>query len=268
MGKENTIVTGTTRRPNYGSSNNSGNNLHTMLPSSPYQFGIVEAVDATSREIIYRIIENNVADNKRGKAKPLYKSNVRLPDIGYVVPLLRGPDPSISNINEQYSKTVYYLDPIGIWQTVDKNIIERSKPKVDNVVKVSKDTINQSLIGVPANQTTTEQNNTVPYTPEPPAPSPSPSVPATSPVAAAIPPTTPPPPPAPTANYTFNIRISYDTWYASIYDNGKLIDRRMYVAKNYTEQSIKESLVMEGQTFGFYDNQNQSGNHPPQPDLK
>jgi len=63
MGKENTIVTGTTRRPNNGSSVNSGANLSTILPSSPYQFGIVDAVDSTTREIVYRIIENNVADN-------------------------------------------------------------------------------------------------------------------------------------------------------------------------------------------------------------
>lgn len=267
MGKENTIVTGTTRRPNNGSSVNSGANLSTILPSSPYQFGIVDAVDSTTREIVYRIIENNVADNKKGKAKPLYKNNVRLPDVGYIVPLLRGPDTSVGDINQQYSKTVYYLDPIGIWQTVDKNIIQRSKLKVDDVVKVDKESINNAIIGVPNNPPTVEQNNSIPYAPVPPAPSPSPIVPAASQPAAAIPPPAPPPPP-PSANYTFDIKISYDTWYATIYDNGKKIDRRMYVSTNYNEKAIRESLVQEGQIFGFYDNQSNTGNHPPQPDLK
>lgn len=150
MGKENTIVTGTVRRfPNRGASINSGANLDNTLPSSPYQFGIVEGIDPTTREIVYRIIENNVANNKLGKAKPLYKNKIQLPDVGYVVPLLRGPSVDVSNINDQYAKTTYYLDPIGIWQTVDKNIIERSAPKLANEISVNKENINQVLIGIP-----------------------------------------------------------------------------------------------------------------------
>jgi len=120
---------------------------------------------------------------------------------------------------------------------VDKNIIQRSKLKVDDVVKVDKESINNAIIGVPNNPPTVEQNNSIPYAPVPPAPSPSPIVPAASQPAAAIPPPAPPPLP-PSANYTFDIKISYDTWYATIYDNGKKIDRRMYVSTNYNEKTI------------------------------
>lgn len=126
MGRENTIMTGTTKKSNRQGLSVNSNSLNTLLPSSTYQFGLVIGINPTTKEIIYNAIEDNVAVNKQGKALPLYKNKIQLPDIGYVVPLLRGPSTDISVNGGQYNKVTYYLDPIGIWQTVEENKIEKS----------------------------------------------------------------------------------------------------------------------------------------------
>jgi hypothetical protein len=127
MGKENTISTGTTKKNNRQGLSVNSNSLSNLLPSSTYQFGLVIGVNPTTKEIIYNAIEDNVTVNKQGKALPLYKNKIQLPDIGYVVPLLRGPNTDVSVNSGQYSKTTYYLDPIGIWQTVEENKISKSQ---------------------------------------------------------------------------------------------------------------------------------------------
>jgi hypothetical protein len=153
MGRENTIKTGaivkTSRNLSTNTSSNIGN-APSLLPSSPYQFGIVTGVNPVTKEIVYNIIEDNMGSKKLGKAIPLYKNKIQLPTTGSIVPLLRGPSTNTSIISQQYRKTVYYLDPIGIWQTVDNNTVQRSpslSPLTDEI-SVSKLNIKLSEIGI------------------------------------------------------------------------------------------------------------------------
>jgi hypothetical protein len=151
MGKENNIKTGTIHRKSHGGVSMSTFNLKDKLPSSVYQFGIVNAINPDTREIGYIIIEDNVSTGKVGTAKPLYPNRIQLPDIGYVIPLLRGPDIGISTTPGRNSKTMYYLDPIGIWQNVDDNSIRRSTTVSNKSPEsnVSKADIIKSNIGIP-----------------------------------------------------------------------------------------------------------------------
>jgi hypothetical protein len=148
----NTIKTGLI---NIGKSNNTlsigSYSLNNKLPSSVYQFGIVFAINTNNKSIIYRLIEDNVATQKKGTAFPLYPNKIQLPGLKYVVPLLRAPDIDISTLNGQYSKNVYYLDPIGMWQTVNDNSIDTSSPSsnIPKETNISKQNINQALIGIP-----------------------------------------------------------------------------------------------------------------------
>jgi len=154
MGSENTIRTGTTSRNNRKGISVNSNSITGLAPSSIYQFGIVTTVNPTTKEIIYNIIENNVASQKLGKALPLYKNKIQLPGIGYIVPLLRGPSNDVSAVGGQYAKTTYYMDPIGIWQTVEDNKVERTtdmSPEPTEV-KISKLDIKNIEIGISNNQ--------------------------------------------------------------------------------------------------------------------
>ena len=114
MGRENTIRTGSTIakrliRPG-------ANNAFLMdktLPSSPYEFGRVQLVDANTGEITYQPIEDNLLFNKQGQALPLNKNLQKLPIVGNIVPLLRAPE--FSNMEtspDRATKVIYYLDPI------------------------------------------------------------------------------------------------------------------------------------------------------------
>ena len=154
MGSENTIRTGTVNGNNRNRSFSNSNNISNVAPSSIYQFGIVTAINLTTKEIVYNAIEDNVASQKLGKALPLYKNKIQLPTTGSIVPLLRGPNTDVSVIGGQYSKIVYYMDPIGIWQTVEKNIVERTAdispaPKDVNVSNID---IKNIEIGISNNQ--------------------------------------------------------------------------------------------------------------------
>ena len=154
MGKENSIKTGTiVKTPRSLSTNTSINigNASSLLPSSTYQFGVVTGVNTTTKEIVYNAIEDNMGNQKPGKAIPLYKNKIQLPSVGSIVPLLRGPSTDVSVLNGQYVKTTYYLDPIGVWQNVDNNIIERSPSMspLTNEVNVNKLNIKLSEIGIP-----------------------------------------------------------------------------------------------------------------------
>jgi len=150
MGRENTITTGTTKKNNKQGLSINSNSLSNLLPSSTYQFGVVIGINPTTKEIIYNAIEDNVTVNKQGKAIPLYKNKIQLPNIGYVVPLLRGPNTNISVNSGQYSKTTYYLDPIGIWQTVEENKISKTQGFSANTdtADVSKINIKLAELGI------------------------------------------------------------------------------------------------------------------------
>ena len=154
MGKENSIKTGTIVKTHRNLSTNTSSNIGnapSLLPSSTYQFGIVTAVNPTTKEVIYDAIENNMSSKKLGKAIPLYKNKIQLPTIGSIIPLLRGPSTNVGIQKNQYDKTTYYLDPIGVWQTVDNNIVQRTtslSPTADEV-SMSKLNIKGAEIGIP-----------------------------------------------------------------------------------------------------------------------
>ena len=262
MGKENTIRTGTTSRGNRNGSSSNSNSISNVAPSSTYQFGIVTAVNPTTKEIVYNAIENNVASQKLGKATPLYKNKIQLPGIGYIVPLLRGPNTDINIVGGQYSKTTYYMDPIGIWQTVEENRIERTidmSPQPTDV-SVSKLDVKNVGIGISNNSPILEQ--TTVNAAERPLPSPAPSVAVTSSPITPIP--SPAVPPIPTPSYTFRISLNYETWEADIYNNNILIYTKKYYYATNTEESIRANLVYEAKYFGFFVN---SQFYPPQPDI-
>lgn len=125
MGRENTIVTG----------NASVNDLGFNAPTVP---SFIPAGDTTvygrvvlvrnDRSIEYELIQNNLSPSaasdkkvKTGTAKPLYPYKVRLPIINEIVPLMKGPNTSVTNKKGMYDNTLYYLDPIGMFGTVNDN---------------------------------------------------------------------------------------------------------------------------------------------------
>jgi hypothetical protein len=154
MGKENFIRTGTNNKSSdYVGVSSLSNNLRVGLPSSTFDFGVVVSVDTVTREIRYNVIEDNLVTGKLGLAKPLYKNKIQLPDVGYVVPLLRGPDTNIQSNGGQYSKTTYYLDPININQTVNQNKVEKRdtlSPSTSDV-RIDKNNIKNANLGIPIN---------------------------------------------------------------------------------------------------------------------
>ena len=150
MGSENTIRTGTTRsKTSFGAG---ASTLSTILPNATKNYGIVRAVNSETREIKYTPIINNLASNKIASAFPMNTNMVHLPKPGYVVRLEVGPNIDITVPGASGTNTVYYdPNPIGIWNSVSDNTIEvasSTSPKTPDV-KVSKDNINQSQIGLP-----------------------------------------------------------------------------------------------------------------------
>ena len=148
MGKENTFKSGVTTQYQPGS----GTPYDLLSKSSQHtKFGIIVAIDLITKEITYNTIEDNVGAYKVGKAKPLYPNQIQIPDIGYVVPLIIGPTNNAGVISNAKNKTTYYMDPIGIWQTVDDNKIVRAEsfsPPLA-VTNVGRQNINTSEIGIP-----------------------------------------------------------------------------------------------------------------------
>ncbi len=156
MGSENVIRTGTTRMSKNLITNTSSNigNAPSLLPDSVFQYGIVVGVNPVDKSIVYNAIQDNMSSQKYGPAIPLYKNKIQLPTTGSVVPLLRGPNTQVGIINKQYDKTVYYLDPIGIWQTLKDNIIDRTlalSPQSDEI-SINKLNIKGAEIGIPNGQ--------------------------------------------------------------------------------------------------------------------
>ncbi len=261
MGRENTIRTGTTSK-NRNTSFSNSNSINGIAPSSVYQFGIVTAVNPTTKEIIYNAVEDNVASKKLGKALPLYKNKIQLPGIGYIVPLLRGPNTDIGTLNGQYSKTTYYMDPIGVWQTVEDNKIERTadiSPEPAEV-KVSKLDVKNTEIGISNNSPVLEQATV--NAAERPLPSPAPSVAVTSSPITPLP--SPSVPTAPHPGYRFEVGFGNNEWISKIYYGDVLIDTTAWFYKNFNEEKIIAQLKLEAKHFGFFKN---NKGYPKQPDI-
>lgn len=125
MGKENNIRTKT----NLSSAflNRGGGipiyNLKQHNPKSPYAYGIVTFVNPNDKSIKYSVIEDNVVTNKIGFALPLYPNKTQIPDIDYVVPLVKAPTADATQPGGSYNKTTYYLDPISVHNTISSNKI-------------------------------------------------------------------------------------------------------------------------------------------------
>lgn len=272
MGSENFIRTGTIiktpKKINAGAAiNMGGGGNSSLLPSSTYQFGIVKVVNPVTKEIVYDAIEDNMSSQKLGKALPLYKNKIQLPTTGSIVPLLRGPNTNVGVITNQYNKIAYYLDPIGVWQTVNDNLVERiiDISPLTSEVNIDKLSIKGIEIGIPYNSP--ELNKTTVDTAQRPLPSPTPSplpnssTPVPSPAA--------PPPAPPSSNFTFRVRLNYETWIADIYNNGILIGEKTYAfitgdgARGRDREIITE-LKNEAKYFGFVINNNF---YPPQPNI-
>ena len=149
MGRENTFKAGVTSQSQPGGDSNLYDTL--SRSSQGMKFGIVVDINLVTKEITYNTIEDNVGAYKVGKAKPLYPNQIQIPDIGYVVPLMIGPTNNAGVISNAKNKTTYYMDPIGIWQTVDNNKIVRAEsfsPPLA-VINVGRQNINTSEIGIP-----------------------------------------------------------------------------------------------------------------------
>ena len=152
MGLENTIVTGNSSaiNSNFGAPA-APTSLHQRDSSQVY--GRVIKVNS-DRSIDFELIQDNLAPSaynnknvKVGQAKPLYPYKVRLPLQNEVVPLIKGPNTSIVNKIGQYDNALYYMDPIGLFSTIndnqailnidttDKNSSIQNKPSVTDVKK-------------------------------------------------------------------------------------------------------------------------------------
>jgi hypothetical protein len=144
MGTGNTIKTGGAgidlRSSNRG---NSGENYYNKN-SNPYTYGKVVVINS-DQSIQYKSIEDNFANAKIGTAYPFYKNNTQLPSKGDVVPLLKGPIPESALLSQQYDKTVYYLNPISINQTVNDNTIVGNGDGNNNINPTTNDYKNKSL---------------------------------------------------------------------------------------------------------------------------
>jgi len=159
MGKENTIRTGTNARRTKSGINLSTYNLNQIAPSSIYSFATVTYVNPSTKEVIYSVIEDNLGINKTGTALPLYPNEITLPAVGSIIPLLNGPDANISTNAGMYSKTTYYMDPIGVQQTIDNNIIVKEVPQTPTESNINTNKIKSANIGLSYNTPKTPVNN-------------------------------------------------------------------------------------------------------------
>ena len=153
MGKENSIRTNTNISSKLigNGTGFSSYNLNQKLPKSIYSYAIVTFVNPVGKLITYNIIEDNLGLNKTGTAIPLYPNKIIIPTTGSIIPLLRGPDTNVGTNTEQYSKTTYYLDPIGVQQTVNGNIIIKEVPKIPTESNVNTINIKSANIGIAHN---------------------------------------------------------------------------------------------------------------------
>jgi hypothetical protein len=114
---------------------------------TPYSYGKV--IEVTKDEqgrvtIIYTPLEDRISSNgneKQGIAHPFYPNNASIPDIGTIVPLLKGPSLSgisdVNNVTNQYDKSIYYLDPVSIASSVNNNTVSTPSEASSNTSAAS-----------------------------------------------------------------------------------------------------------------------------------
>ena len=86
------------------------------------------------RSISYEILNNSLSPSLLGtpinngiKAYPINKNIIRLPVVGELVELIRGPEVfSTSNNPAQFSQTIYYGNPLSVWQDTNNNVVENN----------------------------------------------------------------------------------------------------------------------------------------------
>jgi hypothetical protein len=130
MGLETTIITGNSSVSSVGF--NKSNTSPLTLYSNTDIYGRVTKVNF-DRTIEYELIQNNLGVSavnninvKTGTAKPLQPYKVRLPILNEIVPLVKGPNITVGNKIGQYDNTLYYLDPIGVYNNVNDNQIVKN----------------------------------------------------------------------------------------------------------------------------------------------
>jgi hypothetical protein len=103
-----------------------GSTSNIIRNTSPFFYGVVIFIDPSNRSIQYDVLENNIGTGKIGNAIPSYKDNITLPQINDVVPLFTAPSFESGLIGEQYTKTVYYLNPISNLGELSENGLVRT----------------------------------------------------------------------------------------------------------------------------------------------
>lgn len=142
MGAENVIKTGNITAANNQTTGVGNNNFNPAL-SQNIQYGRVTAVNP-DRSIQYEIIQNSLQVSNlvnktvvTGKALNFNPNFTRLPEIGEIVPLIKGPSKTVGSPSNQYDQSTYYiLGPISVQMTVDDNKVPQNIPQPqENSVK-------------------------------------------------------------------------------------------------------------------------------------
>ena len=132
MGAENRIITGNTTANNNQVTGTGGRS--NPNPSTNTQYGRVIEVNTKDRSIKYELVTNNLgpsaSDNKRkftGIAKNINPNLTRLPVVGELVPLIKGPTSNVGSSAGQFDQETYYGSPISVQGTVDDNKVPQDK---------------------------------------------------------------------------------------------------------------------------------------------
>ena len=141
MGSENIIITGN-QSANNNQFSGGGGGFNPSI-SKDIQFGRVTNI-FSDRSIEYELIQNNFKTsnlrNKKiitGKAYNFNPNFTRLPEIGELVPLIKGPNKKVGNLANQYDQITYYiLGPISVQETVNDNKVlqDISEPKQNDLI--------------------------------------------------------------------------------------------------------------------------------------
>jgi hypothetical protein len=135
MGAENVIKTGNITAANNQTTGVGNNNFNPAL-SQNIQYGRVTTVNP-DRSIQYEIIQNSLQVSNlvnktivTGKALNFNPNFTRLPEIGEIVPLIKGPSKTVGSPSNQYDQSTYYiLGPISVQMTVDDNKVPQNVPQ-------------------------------------------------------------------------------------------------------------------------------------------
>jgi hypothetical protein len=163
MGAENRIITGnTTANNNQVTGFGGGSN---PIPSTNTQYGRVVEVNTKDRSIKYELVTNNLGpsatDNKRkfiGIAKNVNPNLTRLPVVGELVPLIKGPTSNVGSPSGQFDQETYYGSPISVQGTVDDNKVPQNNPTTtSNANSLNNYKLNE--IGATSNPNSTPNSN-------------------------------------------------------------------------------------------------------------